>query len=161
MAAADIIAGIYLNDVSDIIIGTTACKGFAEDIKLYSCVETDGSSSDLDASLNSLISWATKWLLKVNLSKCNVMRIGRNSSLAVYDFSFDVILRVNRVNNLGIVYSTNLDFTEYINFCISRAFFLVFKGFLCRNKTVISKAFVTYVRPLLEYITYIWSPSDV
>jgi len=40
---------IYVNDVSDIIIGNTACKQFADDIKLYSCVETDGSSSDLDA----------------------------------------------------------------------------------------------------------------
>jgi len=155
---------IYVDDVSDIIIGNTACKLFADDIKLYSCVETDGSSSDLDASLNNLISWATKWQLKVNLSKCNVMRIGRNSSLAVYDYNSDVIPRVNRVNDLGIVFSTNLDFTEYINSCISKAFsrsFLVFKGFSCRNSTVLSKAFVTYVRPLLEYNTYIWSPNDV
>jgi len=41
---------IYVNDVSDIIIGNTACKLCADDIKLCSCVETDGSSSDLDAS---------------------------------------------------------------------------------------------------------------
>jgi len=34
---------------------------------LYSCVETDGSSGDLDASLNNLISLATKRQLKVNL----------------------------------------------------------------------------------------------
>jgi len=57
---------IYVNDVSDIIIDNTDCKLFADDIKLYSCVETDGSSGDLDANL---ISWATKWQLKANLSK--------------------------------------------------------------------------------------------
>jgi len=57
------------------------------------------------ASLNNLISWATKWQLKVNLSKCNVMCIGRNSSLAVHDHNSDVIPRVNRVNDLGIVFS--------------------------------------------------------
>jgi len=56
---------IYVNDVSDIIIGNTACKHFTDDTKLYSCVETGGSSSDLDASLNNLISWATKWQLKL------------------------------------------------------------------------------------------------
>jgi hypothetical protein len=39
--------------------------------------------------------------------------------------------------------------------------FLIFKGFSCRNSTVLSKAFVTYVRPLLEYNTYIWSLNDV
>jgi len=91
--------------VSDIIIGNTACKLFADGIKLYSCVETDGSSSDLDASLNNLISWATKWQLEVNLSKCNVMHIDRNSSIVVYDYNSDVIPQVNRVNGLGIVFS--------------------------------------------------------
>ena len=73
---------------------------FADDIKLYSCVETDGTSGDLDASLNNLILWANRWQLKVNLSKCNVMRIGRNSSLGVYDYNSDVIPRVNSVTDL-------------------------------------------------------------
>jgi len=41
------------------------------------------------------------------------MRIGRNSSLAVYDYNSDVIPRVNRVNDLGIVFSTNLHFKVY------------------------------------------------
>ena len=62
------------------------------------------------------------------------------------------------------MFSINLDFPEYINSCISKAFsrsFLVFKGFSCHNSTVLSKAFVTYVRPPLEYNTYIWSPNDV
>jgi len=80
----------------------------------YSCVETDNSSGDLDASLNKLISSATKWQLKVKLSKCNVMRIGKNSSLAVYYYNSDVIPRVNRVNDLRIVFSTNLDFTACV-----------------------------------------------
>jgi len=38
--------------------------------------------------------------------------------------------------------------------------FLVFKGSSCRNSTVTSKPFVTYVRPLLECNTCIWSPND-
>jgi len=32
-----------------------------------------------------------------------VLRIGMNSSLAVYDYNSDVIPRVNRVTDLGIV----------------------------------------------------------
>jgi len=44
---------IYVNDVSDFILGNTAFKHFTDDIKLYSCVKTDGSSGDLDASLNN------------------------------------------------------------------------------------------------------------
>ena len=36
---------------------------------------------------------------------------------------------------------------------------LVFRGFLSRNSANLSKAFVTYVRPLLEYASPVWSPS--
>ena len=78
-----------------IIVGNTACKLFAHDIKLYSCVETDCTSGYLDAGLNKLILWANRWQVKVNLSKCNVLRIGRNSSLAVYGYNSNVIPRVN------------------------------------------------------------------
>jgi len=35
----------YVNDVSDIVVGNTTCKLFADDIKLYSCIEADGSLS--------------------------------------------------------------------------------------------------------------------
>jgi len=77
--------------------------------------------SDPGASLNNLTSWATKWQLKFNLSKCSVMRFGRNSSHIVYDNNSDVIPRVNKVLDLRIVF-TNLTFTEYINSCISKAF---------------------------------------
>ena len=30
-----------------------------------------------------------------------------------------------------------------------------------RNSQVLTKAFVAYVRPLLEYNTYVWSPTDI
>ena len=32
---------------------------------------------------------------------------------------------------------------------------------MCRDAELLTKAFTTYVRPLLEYNTFIWSPSDV
>jgi hypothetical protein len=92
------------------------------------------------------------------------LRIGRNSNLGDYVFNSDVIPRVDTVTDLGIVVDKNLNFAEYINACVSKAFsrsFLIFKGFACRNSQLLVKAFTTYVRPLLEYNTYIWSPSDV
>ena len=32
---------------------------------------------------------------------------------------------------------------------------------MCRDTELLTKAFTSYVRPLLEYNTFIWSPSDV
>ena len=41
---------IYINDVCDIIAGNTECKLYADDLKLYSCVDIYGMSCDLDES---------------------------------------------------------------------------------------------------------------
>jgi len=57
----------------------------------------------------------------------------------------------------------NLAFSDYINECTSKAFsrsFLIFKWFSPHNSLLLVKAFTTYVRPLLEYKTHIWSPHD-
>jgi len=72
--------------------------------------------------------------------------------------------RVEKVADLGIIVTKNCAFSDYINECTSEAFirsFLIFKGFSSRNSLLLAKAFTTYVRPLLEYNTYICSPHDV
>jgi hypothetical protein len=108
--------------------------------------------------------WSKMWQLKVNVNKCNVLRIGSNCVFGEYTFNGDIFPRIDQALDLGIVVSENLRFSEYINECTSKAFsrsFLIFKGFSSRNSQLLVKAFTTYVRPLLEYNTYIWSPNDV
>ena len=36
--------------------------------------------------------------------------------------------------------------------------YLIFRGFVSRNTSLLKQAYVTYVRPLLEYCTPVWSP---
>lgn len=155
---------IFINDVCEIIVGNTTCKLYADDIKLYASVDFSGISQDLQASLDNLKLWSNTWQLRVNINKCNVLRIGKNCVFGDYTFSGDSFPRVDQAMDLGIVVSKNLRFSEYINECTSKAFsrsFLIFKGFSSRNPQLLVKAFTTYVRPLLEYNTYIWSPKDV
>ena len=120
---------IYINDVCDIIVGNTACKLYADDLKLYSCVDIDGTSCDLDAGLTNLISWANKWQLSVNFNKCNVMRIGSNASLGVYVFGSEVIPRVESATDLGIVFSNNLNLLTRVSLKPSVDHFLFTKAF--------------------------------
>ena len=35
---------------------------------------------------------------------------------------------------------------------------LLFRGFVSRNLNVFRQAYITYVRPLLEYASNVWSP---
>ena len=63
-------------------------------------------------------------------------------------------------------------FYEYINDIVAKAFQrvnLLFRSFISGNASILVKAYITYVRPLLEYCThiyiyiyiYIWSPFQL
>jgi hypothetical protein len=72
--------------------------------------------------------------------------------------------RVDQVIDLGININSNLKFSSYIDSCVSKAYsrsFLIYKSFSSRNPVLLTKAFSTYVRPLLEYNSYLWSPVDI
>ena len=38
---------------------------------------------------------------------------------------------------------------------------LIFRGFLSRDTSHLKRAFITYVRPLVEYVSPVWSPSYI
>ena len=66
------------------------------------------------------------------------------------------------VKDLGIMFDNNLKFVHHIQDIVSRASkraHLIFRCFLSRNTNNLIKAFITYVRPLLEYASSVWSPS--
>jgi len=68
---------------------------------------------------------------------------------------------VNTVRYLGVQYCSNLTFTSHINKIVAKArarASLIHKCFLSKDATTLAKAFVTYVRPILEYASVIWSP---
>jgi len=72
-----------------------------------------------------------------------------------YYFNCDVLPRVEKGADLGIIVSKNVAFSDYINECTSKAFsrsFLIFKGFSSRNSLRLVEPFTIYVRPLLKYI---------
>ena len=39
-------------------------------------------------------------------------------------------------------------------------FNLLFRSFVSQNVSILTRAFLTYVRPILEYCTSIWSPHQ-
>ena len=58
-------------------------------------------------------------------------------------------------------FCSNLTFTSHINKIVAKAHArasLIHKCFLSKDATTLTKAFVTYVRPILEYASVVWSP---
>ena len=63
---------------------------------------------------------------------------------------------------MGIEIDPNLKFSAHIENITSRAFRrlgVLGKAFTCRDLIFMKRAYTTYVRPVLEYCTQIWSPT--
>jgi len=72
---------------------------------------------------------------------------------------------VDEVKYLGVIVDSHLSFDVHISKTVARAFTranLIHKCFTSRDAaTLCRRAFVVYVRPLLEYATWVWSPHRV
>ena len=59
---------------------------------------------------------------------------------------------------------SHLKFDQHIDFIVHKAMsraYLILKTFHSRDRSVMVKAYCTYVRPVLEYYSPIWSPHTI
>jgi hypothetical protein len=133
---------------------------YADDLKLYTNVELQRPNT-LKADLEELTKWANKWQLGINIDKCSVLHIGKQTSDDKYFIGINEIPSVEKVCDLGVSYNGKINFGEHIDRTVSKAYqriYLIFKGFLSMNIDLLKRAYTVYVRPLLEYCTQVWSP---
>ena len=136
------------------------CQLYADDIKLYSRIEL-GRSNSLASSLTKLKLWSETWQLNINNKKCSVMHLGTRNPNTQYSFGSFELPNYLKICDLGISYNNKINFREHIDTIVSKAYqcsYLIFKSFVSRNPNLLKQAFITYVRPLLEYCTPVWSP---
>jgi len=65
------------------------------------------------------------------------------------------------VSDLRIEIDSSLKYDAHINKIVSKAYSkigVLFKGFTTRHVPVVKKAFLTDVRPVLEYASNVWAP---
>ena len=165
---------LFINDL-DCLIGSHAIlKLFADDAKLYSYfdVEIPAASHpstyfDLQYVLNLIYEWSVKWQLIINIIKCSCMRVGLASLLRSVPspqyFLNGIPLAINSsARDLGIIIDNVLSYNAHIHLIITRAsqrLGVLFNGFLTRDMLTLRKAYITYIRPLLEYNCIVWSPT--
>jgi len=66
--------------------------------------------------------------------------------------------------DLGITIDNSLKFDQHISKMVHNASVranLIIRSFVSRDPAILVKAFITYVQPLLEYCTPVWSPHTV
>ena len=75
-----------------------------------------------------------------------------------------IITHTSTITDLGIQFDDKLKFTNHIHDITNRAYQrsnLIFRCFLSKDTNTLIRAYKTYVRPLLECNSVIWSPSQI
>ena len=158
-----ILFNVFINDITDNFSNVTA-KLFADDVKLYTNLSSANAVTNFQHHLHLIQSWATTWQIGISYSKCNILELGVHPSLAPYSLSNHHIPSTTSVKDLGILVDNKLKMNTHIIDLVSRArqrSSLIYRCFLSRNTANLIRAFKIYVRPIVEYISPVWSPSQV
>ena len=118
----------------------------------------------LQSQLDIIQTWSTLWQLCILYPKCSILTIGPHQQTNIFKIDLNQISPVDHVCDFGITIDSKLKFRRHIHTIISRANHrkaLILRCFLSRNQTNLVRAFKTYVRPLLEYASTVWSPSYI
>jgi len=110
------------------------------------------------------VQWADKWQLSLSVDKCCVLNIGKpkfDTKLSVRGVALPI---VQSQRDLGVIVSGDLSPSLHINDIVVKAHRranLILRAFESRDVCLLLRAFLVYVRPLVEYNSVIWSPSTI
>ena len=154
---------IYINDVSDLFHDNVSIKLFADDIKIYMEIENNSQTAIFQNYVNAVSDWADKWQLKLSYNKCYHLRVSlrKCDESACYLLNNVPLSCVASCIDLGVCVNSVLSFSEHINNVVAKAkqrTSLLLRSFLSKDAMLLTKAFIVYVRPMLEYCSPVWSP---
>lgn len=136
-------------------------SAFADDIKIFRVIDSVNDSQSLQNSIDALHSWTVDWNLPLSKEKTKVLHLGGNNPNYPYYVDGSLITSVDEVTDLGFVVTKSLSFDKHCELIANKATAMVFKLFRAlstSNSAVLLWAYKTYVRPLLEYGTPVFSP---
>jgi len=103
--------------------------------------------------------------MKIVFNKRTVHRISNRDSRINqnpgYTIGGQILGQSNETRDLGITIDNKLNFNSHVSAVAHKAHVrasLILRTFVSRDINILTKAFNTYVRPILEYCTPVWSP---
>jgi len=155
---------IFINDITDNMDREITSKLYADDIKLYTRIETTADIALLQVNLNYVVAWSHLWQMEISTAKCFILPIG-GKLLCLHDRHYTLndtnLPTVFSIRDLGITIDQDLTFTNHVDTIVSRASIrsnLILRCFVSGDRNLLLKAFIVYVRPILEFDSPVWSP---
>ena len=155
---------LYINDINNAI--TSQIKLFADDSVLYRNIHNQSDQVILQNDLDTISSWAKKWLMELNINKCSVLSITlkRNSIFHDYDRLGAMLKRVTNHDYLGVTISSDQNWLRHVTKIYnkaSRTLGLLERTLTPCSQSVKSVAYKMLVRPQLEYASEVWNPHTM
>jgi len=155
---------LFVNDITDCMV----VKLFA-DAKIYTVIDdVIISSNQLQLTIDLVAAWADHWQLKLSPLKCSVLRLTGNRlsshlgpSYTVGKHHFPI---VSQCMDLGVSYDNHINFKSHVCRIVKKAASrakCILKCFSSRYKLLLARAFSTFVRPPLEFLSVMWCPYYV
>ena len=157
---------IFVNHIASHLL--CRYKIFADDLKIYMKISHDPPSHHMrdtqlcQEDISTLHRTASSWGLKLNESKCAVIRFQRKShSLPPPRYHIDQspIQQVHSHPDLGVLVDSDLKFHRHIRNTAHKAGGLaqnVMKATVCRSPGFMMTIFCSHIRPILEYCSCVW-----
>ena len=154
---------LHINDLPSVI--SSKVRLFADDCLVYREIKNRQDQIALQKDLNLLENWGSKWGMRFNAAKCNIMRMSRKQTpiSTQYELSGQVLEEVKDAKYLGVTVSDDLEWTKHINAITTKANSKL--SFLRRNlkgcpEKIRETAYFALVRSFLEYSTTVWHPHQ-
>jgi len=165
---------LFINDLVDFLPPDSHPTLFADDLKLFTDtipipvnnLPTSVSSQFLQDSLNMLYAWSQLWQLPISIPKCSILSISNSKTPLPrsYFIGAHQLPQVTSCSDLGVIIDDKLSFSYHILSTVKKAYrksALISRCFHSKNVTNLKRAFCSYVRPILEYASQIWSPHSL
>ena len=138
-------------------------KIFADDVAMYCPVHSGDDCKAFQHDLNLVSTWCSKWQMRLNVSKCELLCISNKRSPVrpAYYINNCHLQWASSVKYLGVVVDSKLSWNDHISHISSKASktlnLLRRHMFTCHTSSK-HKAFRALVLPILDYASTVWNP---
>ena len=115
----------------------------------------------LQEVLNRLLEYSANWQLDIAHQKCKVIHFGSKNFQFDYSIDNNLVSCVPYFKDLGIFYNQDLKFSHHCQHLVKKAYKIInilFKVFIVLNLDEYLTAYKSYVLPVLDYCSPVWSP---
>ena len=152
---------LYINDISSVV--NSPIKIFADDVTLYSSVQSNKDRTALQADLDSISLWCNQWQMNMNPLKCEVLYITNKHSFTSFDYQLtECSLRWSTsVKYLGAHLNSKLVWNDHCTHVAAKAtklFNFLHQHLYSCSPAAKCRAFRSLVIPILEYASQVWNP---